>query len=204
MALPSPPSANVSRLLAMQNQKIVLDTNILIQATGGKTKEHRACLRDFCTQNVVLVTDTVYYEFLRNCNFDTFRRRRVLIEDWPGMERMRILRDTEQVQNMREHLALLYLYVMRSDLRRFIALCAEDLWIAAAAVHYDADAKIDRILTTDHSGDFPPELFSSEQFDLGDGLVVYLKTFQRTKARRLWMEMQQAGNMSVSLRPLFS
>lgn len=193
---------DVKKLLDIQEKKIVLDTNILIQGTEGKTENHRKWIRDFCEQNFVVISDTVFYEFLRNCNFNNFRKRRVLVEDWPSMKPMRILREDKSVKEMREHIAALYLHVMRDDPKRFLHLCKEDLWIAAAAAHYDHDEKIDRILTTDHSSDFPKEIFSDESFDLGNGLVVHLKTFRRVRAREMWMEMTKAGKIEVNISSL--
>jgi len=186
----------MEKLLGVKDQKVLLDTNILIQATKAKTKEQRGCLMTFCGQNTTYICDTVYYEFLRHSNIRHFREKRAVIADWPKVDPMtdnQVLREDESVRKIFECLWTVYLYEMRKEPKRIIHVNTEDLWIASAAVHY----KIDRILTTDHSGDFAPELFDDQSFDLGENLTVHLKTFRREQARKWWDEIQKTGEIRV-------
>jgi|GEM_PF-2340015 len=200
MGSPKSP-VGVTDLMAIRGISVLLDTNILIQGTGAKFQEQRVAITDFCKQNNVCICDTVFYEFMRNCSLKTFRQRRIQVESWIGGKEtpMQVLAENDDVCRTFENLWILYLYLMRSEPKRLIHLSKEDAWISAAAVHH----KIDNILTTDDSGDYPSEVFSSRSFDLGkekSGLILHLKTFRREAAREHWKIMLKTKSINVSFQ----
>lgn len=104
---------------------------------------------------------------------------------------------------MFEQLWMLYLHHLRKDPRRFVHQNMRDLMIASVAVKN----RVDNILTTDHSGDFPPEVFEDTAFDLGEegsALVLHLKKFRRASAREHWMGLMQSGKTEVDFHPFAS
>lgn len=190
---------DVRRLLNIERMPVVLDTNILINAFEAKTQQHREWIVEFCKKQDIHICDTVYYEFLRNVNIRRFRERRAKIASWAMADFLdddSILREDAAVGGMYEKLWLLYLNVMNVEPKRMMHIPTEDLWIAAVTVLH----RIDHILTTDDSGDFPPEIWLDERFDFGANLHLHLKTFRREDARRYWMEMRRRSQIEIDLR----
>jgi len=193
----------LAELLTLQRMRVLLDTNILIQGADARCLEQRKAIQDFCKQNEVCICDTVFYEFLRNCSPEKFRRRMRQVESWSrktGM--MPVLPENEKIPRTFESLWILFLSVMRADPKRLIHLNKEDLWIAAAAAGHG----IDHILTTDHSGDYPPEAFDDRSFDISmekSHLVLHLKTFKRNWAREQWKTLMKAGSANIDIRSFF-
>ncbi len=174
----------IKTFLTHDKLKVYLDTNILIAASSDRPVQ-RDAIHQFCLQNDTNISDTVYWEFLRNCNVETYRKKRIILENILG-DSKRIHRDDEVVEKHFAQLVFLYLYVLRDEPKKQPDRNINDLWIAAACI-----SKCDYLLTCEHekSRDFLPELFDDESFDLGRNIRVHLKTFKRKEAGEFWKAM---------------
>ncbi|MEK7137009.1 MAG: PIN domain-containing protein [Patescibacteria group bacterium] len=178
----------------MRGKRLLLDTNILIAGcTAGR--EQKTIIADVVGQNDVCICDTVFWEFMRNCNANTFRERMGFLgADWAGTKLLDVVHEDADIKKMHQRLWLVYLFVLRKKPLAMVNIPSPDLWIAASCVHH----RMDNILTTDHSGDYPDELFTERSYPIGRNITLHLKTFRRERARELWREMQQEGKIEVA------
>lgn len=185
------------RLLAIEDAKVLLDTNILIFLSGEKEKmePQRKLIMRFCSRNKPYLTDTVYYEFLRNCNITTYRNRRLAIEKVLTNKKKHILHEGKNVQDEFARLYFLYLFAYKDQSSDLPFRTIEDMWIIASAIQ----GKMDTILTQEDSADFCKSLFRDEKFDIGQGIVLHLKTFDKKVARSYIKEMRQSKAIPVML-----
>lgn len=177
-----------------RSPKVFLDTNILI--TGCGKPHERKLIIDLCAELDVCISDTVYWEFLRNTNIDSFRERRSMLSNWPGGDLARedrIQREDRDVGEMHARLFLLLLWFHQKDPRRVLKYLTPDLWIAAALVHYRAD----HVLTT-NPDDFPEALFSPIACVTSGEFKVHLLAFDRPKVREAWAHLQASPEFSVN------
>jgi len=166
-------------LKVIKDFHLVYDTNIFDKLTCENNR-HRNAVALISAQNTPVICDTVYWEFLRNCNLDKFRnRRRKLTENGYSI----IAHEDANVKKIFVTLWMTYLAALKNDPRKMARIPVPDLWIAAFCV----EKKYDRILTMD-GGDFPIELWEDQRFDLGENFPVHLKTFKREEANRYWAE----------------
>ncbi len=180
--------------------RVVLDTNILIYGCTGK-KDVKELIKNLYGELDVCISDTVYWEFLRNNSIENFRKRRVELSKWKDGDLLKedaILREDENVEEMHARLFLLLMKLIPSDPRRVLRLLSPDLWIAAAAIVL----KYDHILTTDYD-DFPSELFSEiGKFVAGD-FHVHLLVFKRDEVRQWWLELDESRALTISCNSFF-
>lgn len=177
----------------VQGERLLLDTNILIVGCTAN-REQKTIIAEVIRQNDVSVCDTVFWEFMRNCSAETFRERMGFLEgDWAGTKLLDVLHEDVEVKKMYQRLWLMYLFVLRKRPIVMMDIPPPDLWIAASCVHH----RIDNILTTDHSGDYPDELFTDRSYPIGKNIMLHLKTFRRERARELWREMLREGKIEV-------
>src|SRR3989338_1349005 len=177
-------------LKVIKDFHLVYDTNIFDKLTCENNR-HRNAVALISAQNTPVICDTVYWEFLRNCNLDKFRnRRRKLTENGHSV----IEHEDQDVRDMFKTLWMTYLAALKNDPRRLSMIPVPDIWIAAFCVA----KKYDRILTMDHQ-DFPLELWEDQRFDLGHNFPVHLKTFRRQEAGRYWTDAIR-NDVSVSFQ----
>ncbi len=173
----------------MHDMDLLIDTNILITLAGSNSLQRRT-IADLTGQNKAFVCDTVFWEFMRNCNLEKFRERMEVLQKGKDLE---FIREDADVRRMFPSLWLTYLCCLRNRPMRMVRNNIPDMWIAATAVQ----KKIDHILTTDHSGDYPPELFDDQEFYIGKNTTLHLKTFNRERARDYWIHAMHE-NITVS------
>jgi predicted nucleic acid-binding protein len=181
-------------------RKVILDTNILIAGCDGK-KESKEMVREICSELNVCISDTVYWEFLRNTGIEKFRERRVEIASWKTGDLLReggILREDENVREMHARLFLLLIKFSAHEPRHVLRLLSPDLWIAAAAIH----SKCDHILTT-NKDDFPVECFEEIACLSAGEFRVHLLSFRRQKIRDTWATLGRERSISISCHSFF-
>lgn len=199
---PMPLIENIDGLRKYRDEKkprVVLDTNILIKGCGRS--EEKKMVKSLCAELDVCISDTVYWEFLRNTALDKFRERRAEIAKWKDGDFLRedaIIREDKDVTEMHTRLFLLLLKLNPKEPRRVLRLVEPDLWIAATAIQL----KYDHILTTDVD-DFPAELFERiATFKISD-CTFYLIAFKRNIAKNLWLEMHENPEIRISCSSFF-
>lgn len=170
-------------LSIIKDFQLVYDTNILCKACD-KNAQIRDAVSVISGQNTPIICDTVFWEFLRNCNLDTFRLRRKFLE---ASGHTHIEHEDHAVGEMYTKLWMTYLAAFKNDPKRLSKIPVPDLRIAAFCV----EKRYDRILTEDNTGDFPPELFDTMSFKIGNNFTIHLKTFKRETARMLWIDAQK-------------
>ncbi len=177
-----------------------MDTNILIHGCGTKVTE-KNLIRNFCAEVDVCISDTVYWEFLRNTAIDKFRSRRVDIAKWKDGDLLKegsILREDAKVAEMYARLFIVLMKLNPKNPMRVLRLLKLNLWISAAAISY----KYDHILTTDLN-DFPDELFETVgQFSAGDWHM-YLLVFKRKNIQKLWLDLFESPSIIVQCDTFF-
>jgi len=177
----------ITKLLIIENHPIVLDTNILINAYSSQKRE-KEIIANFIGQNDVYISDTVFWEFLRNCNAEQFRDRRGKL--LKILTDQKIIQEDKNVEKNFERLYFLYLYAFKNKPRKIPTRNIPDLWIAAACTY----KRIDKILTCDHNNaDFCPDFFDDEAFKISKQITLHIKTFNREKVRQCWIKMREAG-----------
>lgn len=193
---------NIDGLRKYRDEKkprVVLDTNILIKGCGRP--EEKKMVQSLCAELDVCISDTVYWEFLRNTALDKFRLRRGEIAQWKDGDLLKedaIIREDRDVVEMHARPFLLLLKLNSKTPRRVLRLLEPDLWIAATTIHH----KYDHILTTD-VGDFPSELFEKiAAFNISD-CSFYLIAFRRNIAKNLWIHMYENPEISISCSSFF-
>lgn len=145
----------------IRDERFLLDTSILITMCDGLAVQKKG-LAALAAQNRPFICDTIAWEFIRHCGADTYRHRIGFLGE-KGL--LNYLHETAAVQKKYRAVWMTYLCAFKADPMRMIRLVIPDLWIVAAAVEH----KVDTILTTDHSGDFPPELFDEKKYYIGRG-----------------------------------
>lgn len=187
----------VEEYLATKKPRVLLDTNILIKGCDGKPIE-RKLIQKLCAHMDIFVSDTVYWEFLRNTNLESFRERRSYLAKWPNGDFLReeaILRESIEVKTMHSRLFALLLWLHSKELHKVVKLLTPDLWIAAAAI----SSKADHILTTNTS-DFSEKLFSKVACIKDGELKVYLLTFQREHIKHTWLMLRSEPSFQVHIQ----
>ena len=117
-------------LVVIKDFKLVYDTNIFDKLTC-EYAHHRNAVVLISAQNTPVICDTVYWEFLRNCNLDKFRnRRRKLTENGHSV----IEHEDQDVRDMFKTLWMTYLAALKNDPRRLSMIPVPDIWIAAFCV----------------------------------------------------------------------
>lgn len=173
---------------AAKAPRVLVDTNILNYGTEGSA-EKRTFIQQLCTKLDMYICDTVYWEFLRNVNVETFRKRRIEIASWKEGDLLKeqgIVREDENVRTMHCQIFLLLLMLNERDPKHVLHLLSPDLWIAAVAITH----RHDYVLTTNKK-DFPSELFE-EIADVSTGdFHVHLLLFRREHVRELWKKLDR-------------
>ncbi len=160
---------------------LVYDTNILDKICCDNSA-HRNAIVLISAQNIPVICDTVFWEFLRNCNLDKYRKRKKQLEEHPHLI---IESEDQEVKDKYVPTWMTYLIALKNDPKRMAKIKVPDIWIATFCIA----KKYDRILTLDNTGDFPIELFDDEEFVIDeDKLILHLRTFKRKKASELWIE----------------
>ena len=155
----------MKKLQDLKDRRILLDTNVLIKAADAKKQSQlHTAFPLFVARNTITICDTVYYEFLRNCNMTTYRNRVAWLNSLePAIP---ILCDN---QKLFENVWCLYLYALRHDPRKLLSIEEQDIHIATCAI----DEEIDTILTENYR-DFPPALFEKTKIDVSSSLSLYV------------------------------
>ena len=168
----------------MQSLPLVMDTNVLCKMFDAKASQ-RDAIAEIAGRNQPIICDTVFWEFLRNCGLNKYRERIQFLEKH-GLTTFG--REDSSVRKMYFTLWMTYLSFYKRDPRRMANIPVPDIWIAAFCVQKNYDY----ILTLDHTGDFPTEVFDDQAFYIGDKITLHLKTFNRQKAVRYWSIMGEA------------
>lgn len=189
--------ADLERFLAIRNRRVILDTNIIIQGCTEAHKSQRQAIETFSIQNVVRITETIHYEFLRNLSIDSFRRRYRAL--WEMVGGRALAENDPLVQKWFRILTLVYFFIMKRNVNKLIFDSQEnDRWITATALGYG----ISHILTTDHGNGFPMEIFDDEVFDLSTNthrLHLHCKKVNVDNIVRYWKEIQERGGIHLSI-----
>ena len=167
-------------LFELKNRRLLLDTNVLNKAltSGTNSALHKQFL-ELALNNELNICDTVYYEFLRNCNISKYRDRvRKLDDIRPAINTIRDNQDFFYTT------WCLYLYALKNDPKKFLSIDLQDIHIASCAI----EKRIDAVLTENYR-DFPSEVFSKTTLMVTSDLNVYLMEFDRPKAKLLWREL---------------
>ncbi len=179
---------------------VLLDTNVLISVHGGKSEE-RQIVSKICSVLDISISDTVYWEFLRNTNIENFRERRKFLSELNSGKLLHedaIHREDDNIKEMHARLFLLLLSEYRSDPRRAYSLLTPDLWIAASAIQHS----VDHILTANHA-DFPSVLFVKVAKINCAGTAFSLLKFDRLKARQIWISLNKNPVFEINAQSYF-
>jgi len=214
--------AEVKRLMGVRGATMLVDTSVLIAGIDYSEFE-RKVISDFCAQNSVIICDTVYWEFLRNTNLVTFRKRFSTLQAWPGSQTdegevfLPDKKDAKKIQavkvktilplpintkSKRVYKSLNALILERTKEKPLSFLIRDendmrDMWIAATSVGY----RIDNVLTTDRQKGFHPSIFSSSNYKISKRLTISLKHFKRNLAEQTWFNMSRRGSITVKIDP---